>query len=146
MMDYTVTTSGGLNNKRITKRRRLSVGETVDEKGELEERANSDVHKLWKYSANILQGDSLSPICKYSKVCFTKTNPDRDKEAPFKIFRMKKHSQPTSVCEKQTEEQWRMEEHKYDPSKRWAEWGPYLSERQWGTVREDYSKDGSWYV
>ena len=22
-------------------------------------------------------------------------------------------------------------------------WGPYLSERQWGTVREDYSKDGS---
>jgi len=24
-----------------------------------------------------------------------------------------------------------------------AAWGPYLSERQWGTVREDYSKDGS---
>jgi hypothetical protein len=24
-----------------------------------------------------------------------------------------------------------------------AEWGPYLSERQWGTVREDYSKDGN---
>ena len=23
-----------------------------------------------------------------------------------------------------------------------AEWGPYLSERQWGTVREDYSADG----
>jgi len=23
-----------------------------------------------------------------------------------------------------------------------ASWGPYLSERQWGTVREDYSKDG----
>jgi hypothetical protein len=21
----------------------------------------------------------------------------------------------------------------------WKEWGPYLSERQWGTVREDYS-------
>ena len=21
-------------------------------------------------------------------------------------------------------------------------WGPYLSERQWGTVREDYSPDG----
>jgi hypothetical protein len=21
----------------------------------------------------------------------------------------------------------------------WARWGPYLSERQWGTVREDYS-------
>lgn len=24
----------------------------------------------------------------------------------------------------------------------WREWGPYLSERQWGTVREDYSADG----
>src|SRR5947207_9224662 len=27
--------------------------------------------------------------------------------------------------------------------KNWREWGPYLSERQWGTVREDYSADGS---
>ncbi|MBV8638804.1 MAG: glucosidase [Candidatus Eremiobacteraeota bacterium] len=25
----------------------------------------------------------------------------------------------------------------------WRKWGPYLSERQWGTVREDYSDDGS---
>ena len=24
----------------------------------------------------------------------------------------------------------------------WRLWGPYLSERQWGTVREDYSDDG----
>ncbi|MES2345707.1 MAG: glucosidase [Chlamydiota bacterium] len=24
----------------------------------------------------------------------------------------------------------------------WYKWGPYLSERQWGTVREDYSEDG----
>lgn len=24
----------------------------------------------------------------------------------------------------------------------WKRWGPYLSERQWGTVREDYSDDG----
>ena len=29
-------------------------------------------------------------------------------------------------------------EHKVD----WKKWGPYLSERQWGTVREDYSEDG----
>ncbi len=26
---------------------------------------------------------------------------------------------------------------------RWWAWGPYLSERQWGTVREDYSRDGT---
>src|SRR5215510_4764672 len=24
----------------------------------------------------------------------------------------------------------------------WKQWGPYLSERQWGTVREDYSPNG----
>lgn len=27
--------------------------------------------------------------------------------------------------------------------KHWKRWGPYLSERAWGTVREDYSGDGS---
>ena len=27
-------------------------------------------------------------------------------------------------------------------SVRWKQWGPYLSERQWGTVREDYSDNG----
>lgn len=28
----------------------------------------------------------------------------------------------------------------------WKEWGPYLSERAWGTVREDYSSDGeAWH-
>ncbi|MFC6238195.1 MGH1-like glycoside hydrolase domain-containing protein [Longivirga aurantiaca] len=25
----------------------------------------------------------------------------------------------------------------------WRQWGPYLAERQWGTVREDYSDDGN---
>jgi len=30
-------------------------------------------------------------------------------------------------------------------AKNWKRWGPYLSERQWGTVREDYSASGeSW--
>jgi hypothetical protein len=27
--------------------------------------------------------------------------------------------------------------------KNWKRWGPYLAERQWGTVREDYSEHGS---
>ena len=26
--------------------------------------------------------------------------------------------------------------------KNWKKWGPYLSEREWGTVREDYSPGG----
>ncbi|MGF1637915.1 MAG: glucosidase [Cyclobacteriaceae bacterium] len=31
-------------------------------------------------------------------------------------------------------------------NKTWRTWGPYLSERQWGTVREDYSPNShSWY-
>ena len=28
-------------------------------------------------------------------------------------------------------------------NKNWKKWGPYLSERQWGTVREDYSAEGN---
>lgn len=28
-------------------------------------------------------------------------------------------------------------------TKHWKKWGPYLSDRQWGTVREDYSADGN---
>jgi hypothetical protein len=30
-----------------------------------------------------------------------------------------------------------------DKVKNWRQWGPYLTERQWGTVREDYSTDGN---
>jgi hypothetical protein len=30
-----------------------------------------------------------------------------------------------------------------DPQTPWKKWGPYLSERQWGTVREDYSENGN---
>ena len=35
----------------------------------------------------------------------------------------------------------RLEAH-YSKEKDWLKWGPYLSERQWGTVREDYSANG----
>jgi mannosylglycerate hydrolase MGH1-like protein/glycosyl hydrolase family 63 len=28
-------------------------------------------------------------------------------------------------------------------ARHWRRWGPYLSDRQWGTVREDYSADGN---
>lgn len=30
-----------------------------------------------------------------------------------------------------------------DRKKNWRKWGPYLTERQWGTVREDYSANGN---
>ena len=40
-----------------------------------------------------------------------------------------------------SKEQKRLKEH-YSKDKDWLKWGPYLSERQWGTVREDYSSNG----
>ena len=40
-----------------------------------------------------------------------------------------------------TIEEKRLQEH-YSNQKQWLKWGPYLSERQWGTVREDYSANG----
>jgi len=41
-----------------------------------------------------------------------------------------------------TQEEQRLHE-KYQEGKKWLKWGPYLSERQWGTVREDYSEFGN---
>ena len=40
-----------------------------------------------------------------------------------------------------TAEHVRLEEAR-DKAAPWKQWGPYLSERQWGTVREDYSEGG----
>mgnify|MGYP001448223031 FL=1 len=37
----------------------------------------------------------------------------------------------------------RLEERDQKGNQIWRKWGPYLSERQWGTVREDYSKEGA---
>ncbi|HEX8750170.1 MAG TPA: glucosidase [Nitrospira sp.] len=46
-------------------------------------------------------------------------------------------SSPPLIAEQQRlEEDARREKH-------WKRWGPYLSERAWGTVREDYSPDGT---
>ena len=41
----------------------------------------------------------------------------------------------------QTPEHVRLQEHESKQTD-WKRWGPYLSERQWGTVREDYSEHG----
>src|SRR5271165_2509096 len=42
----------------------------------------------------------------------------------------------------QTIEDRRLEEARTRKS-HWKRWGPYLAERQWGTVREDYSPNGT---
>ena len=46
---------------------------------------------------------------------------------------------PANLLE--TAEGRRLEAARLDPA--WRRWGPYLSERQWGTVREDYSPHGN---
>jgi len=43
---------------------------------------------------------------------------------------------------KETAEHKRLDQN-YTREKYWLKWGPYLSERQWGTVREDYSEHGT---
>ncbi len=45
------------------------------------------------------------------------------------------------MLKKITQEEKRLKEN-YQQQKKWLKWGPYLSERQWGTVREDYSAGG----
>jgi hypothetical protein len=53
---------------------------------------------------------------------------------------MKQEHSPDS--NDQTAEQQRLTEAR-EHRQPWKKWGPYLSERQWGTVREDYSSDGN---
>jgi Glycosyl hydrolase family 63 C-terminal domain len=43
---------------------------------------------------------------------------------------------------KMTNEEWRLERSR-ERKEHWKRWGPYLSERAWGTVREDYSEYGT---
>src|SRR5450432_3222204 len=42
-----------------------------------------------------------------------------------------------------TKEQQRLHEPHNSPVPPWRKWGPYVSERAWGTVREDYSEYGT---
>jgi hypothetical protein len=51
-------------------------------------------------------------------------------------------SQKSAVAYMETSEQRRLNDAR-EKGIPWKKWGPYLSERQWGTVREDYSHDGN---
>jgi hypothetical protein len=52
----------------------------------------------------------------------------------------KSQNRSTNPGEEATEQKRLNETREHNVS--WKKWGPYLSERQWGTVREDYSPDG----
>ena len=54
---------------------------------------------------------------------------------------MKRKCCPDSASLARTIEGQRLQQQE-SGEKDWYRWGPYLSERQWGTVREDYSADG----
>jgi hypothetical protein len=47
----------------------------------------------------------------------------------------------SSLRQARTDEELRLDEAR-EKGVPWRQWGPYLSERQWGTVREDYSENG----
>ena len=53
-----------------------------------------------------------------------------------------KPSQKLPIAYSETNEQKRLNAAR-ESGVPWKKWGPYLSERQWGTVREDYSQDGN---
>ena len=53
-----------------------------------------------------------------------------------------KSSSKSPVTSIETNEQQRLNDARENGTP-WKKWGPYLSERQWGTVREDYSTDGN---
>jgi hypothetical protein len=48
---------------------------------------------------------------------------------------------PTNQTNESSPEQTRLQDDR-EGRAAWKKWGPYLSERQWGTVREDYSANG----
>ena len=49
----------------------------------------------------------------------------------------------TTETRKLTQEQQRLAEPLTGDVQPWRKWGPYVTERSWGTVREDYSSDGA---
>jgi hypothetical protein len=55
---------------------------------------------------------------------------------------MSEQRHPNNSPSSLTAEEKRLEESR-ERVEHWKRWGPYLSERAWGTVREDYSADGS---
>ena len=49
---------------------------------------------------------------------------------------------PPALMRPMTHEELRLQEDRARKAN-WKRWGPYLSDRQWGTVREDYSANGT---
>lgn len=143
-----------VNTERKTapkRRRSVSVAELLRRHGEekrIPQQINRpDIQKIWDQFKN--GSPSLLPIRNYIDAQISKMTSNSSKRndsttSMKSILRRKKHSQPSVVWREQPKECRRLEADKNEPENRWREWGPYLSERQWGTVREDYSDNGTW--
>lgn len=141
-----------LDRKSAPKRyRSVSASESLpsheEEKSISHETKRLDQHKLWELFKNGFT--SLQSVRNYFNAHFTKitSNPSEiNYSTPSftPMLRRKRQSDGTTLWREQPAECRRLEVDKKDPDRRWREWGPYLSERQWGTVREDYSDNGSW--
>src|SRR5262245_66644276 len=62
-------------------------------------------------------------------------------ERIYRVSNEKRRTMPTDQTNESNAEQTRLQEDR-EGKATWKKWGPYLSERQWGTVREDYSASG----
>ena len=70
----------------------------------------------------------LAPVCQPMAL--------RDQERSMSTVAGGKIAQARSAEQQRLDEDALRQQH-------WKRWGPYLSERAWGTVREDYSADGT---
>ena len=52
-------------------------------------------------------------------------------------------TQKISMKKRTVTAEWKRLEHCRTRKRDWKNWGPYVSDRAWGTVREDYSGDGN---
>ncbi|KAI8806180.1 Six-hairpin glycosidase-like protein [Cladochytrium replicatum] len=82
-----------------------------------------------------LRSSSLDPP--YAHLAFEEIHIQNDSEH---VNGRKSHSGKQKHLRDGPEEQRLREAEAYE--KHWRRWGPYLSERQWATVREDYSANG----
>ncbi|KAF7321252.1 Glycoside hydrolase family 63 protein [Mycena kentingensis (nom. inval.)] len=91
-------------------------------------------------SINIPKSSSSQPILppppKASKSATQSNYPEQDRQAPW----MKRLGEKLGT-EYKGAERYRLLQDE-NKERHWKRWGPYLSDRQWATVREDYSDNG----
>jgi hypothetical protein len=94
--------------------------------------------------------EAVGPFCLPSVSCSTEI-PHHPRGGPAQAWcvactldtwRLLKQAEQTDMPQEIDAERRRIDESRKG-AKHWRRWGPYLSERQWGTVREDYSLGGT---